>query len=513
VIDTHTSQEENKDKYIKIYSRSNCEYCVLAKSLLKKYDFDFTEVVLDDLETRKQFYNSIMENEHLDTNTDTNTNTDTINSVPQIYFGSNRIGGYTELEEYLRPVFNYNKLHYITGVITRNLNKVIDINFYPTEKTYRSNMLHRPIGIGVQGLADVFALMDLPFDSHESKKVNKQIFETIYHASLETSNKIAIERKEALQQLYEQKDKWDFKNRKIAKDKKIYIEDNDPNINETQKQENHNRRYMELSRIYYSKNKKVQGELDLLKPIEMEELLPEKYKGCYSSFEGSPSSKGILQFDMWNITPYSGMYDWDILKQSIMEHGLRNSLLVAPMPTASTSQILGNNECFEPFTSNIYTRRTLAGEFIIINNHLLRDLIHLGLWNEHLKNLIIAHKGSIQNIDGIPRVLKNKYKISWEIPMRSLIDMSCDRGAYVCQSQSLNLWMENPTYDKLTAMHFYSWSKGLKTGIYYLRTKAKASAQQFTIDPKMLQKQTETQTQNTNIKIEQNNEECLMCSG
>jgi ribonucleotide reductase alpha subunit len=319
-------------------------------------------------------------------------------------------------------VFDYDKLHEVTKVVTNNLNNVIDINFYPTEKTKRSNMRHRPIGIGVQGLADMFVLMDVPFHSDTAKEINTLIFETIYHAALEKSNEIAIERKEFLQEnpyslLQEENDKLTF-------------------------------------------------------------LL----KGAYSSFVGSPASKGILQFDMWGINP-SSRYNWEELKESIVKNGLRNSLLLAPMPTASTSQILGFNECFEPFTSNLYSRRTLAGEFVLVNKYLMKELINLGVWDEKIKNNIIANKGSIQQLTFLPEHTRNKYKIVWEIPMKHLIDMSADRGAFICQSQSLNLWVEDPTYSTLTSMHFYSWKKGLKTGIYYLRRKAKHQAQQFTIEP------------------------------
>jgi ribonucleoside-diphosphate reductase alpha subunit len=314
-------------------------------------------------------------------------------------------------------MFNYDKLHEVTKVVTNNLNRVIDINFYPTEKTRTSNMRHRPIGIGVQGLADTFVLMDIPFHSDEAKEVNKLIFETIYYAALEKSNEIAIS------------------------------------------------------------------------------------EGPYSSFEGSPASKGILQYDMWDKEPTKGRYDWVSLKESIMKHGLRNSLLVAPMPTASTSQILGFNECFEPFTSNLYSRRTLAGEFVVVNKYLMKELIELGHWSEQIKNNIIANKGSIQQLTVLPERVRNKYKIVWEIPMKHVIDMAADRGAFICQSQSLNLWVEDPTYNTLTSMHFYSWKQGLKTGIYYLRRKAKHQAQQFTIEPEAKEK--------TN---EENDEICEMCS-
>jgi ribonucleoside-diphosphate reductase alpha subunit len=342
--------------------------------------------------------------------------------------------------------FDYERLHYVTKVITNNLNRVIDINYYPTEKTRRSNILHRPIGIGVQGLADTFILMDIPFHSDKAKEVNKLIFETIYHASLEKSNEIAIEIKNST---------------KLSPD---FI----PQM------------------FYNSKYTTKYG------------LLPE-HRGAYQSFEGSPASQGVLQFDMWNVTPTPGRYNWDKLKQSIVDHGLRNSLLVAPMPTASTSQILGFNECFEPFTSNLYSRRTLAGEFVLPNKYLMKELISLGLWNEQIKNNIIANKGSIQQLTMIPEHIRNKYKIVWEIPMRHIIDMAADRGAFICQSQSLNLWMEDPVYNKLTSMHFYSWEKGLKTGIYYLRRKAKHQAQQFTIEPEVKPK-------------DEHEEICEMCS-
>jgi len=323
--------------------------------------------------------------------------------------------GLSEFVDNKTKEFDYIKLHYITKVITKNLNNVIDINFYPTDKTKESNLKHRPIGIGVQGLADVFALMDICFDSEEACEVNKQIFETIYHGALECSCELAC------------------------------------------------------------------------------------VDGAYASFNGSPASKGILQFDMWNVQP-SSRYDWDNLKTKIKECGLRNSLLLAPMPTASTAQILGNNECFEPFTSNIYSRRTLAGEFMIVNKHLMRDLIDLNLWNESTKNNIIANKGSVQQLLHIPEHIRNKYKIVWEISMKQVINMARDRGAFICQSQSMNLWQEDPTYSSLTSMHFYAWKQGLKTGMYYLRRKAKHQAQQFTIDP-------------SKTNSNENDDVCEMCSG
>ncbi|EMS31116.1 Ribonucleotide reductase of class Ia (aerobic), alpha subunit [Mariniradius saccharolyticus AK6] len=299
--------------------------------------------------------------------------------------------------------FDHNKLYEITKVATRNLNKVIDINYYPVEEARRSNFRHRPIGLGVQGLADAFIMLRMPFDSAEAKGLNEDIFETIYYAAVETS--------------------------------------------------------MELA----------------------------KTQGSYETFEGSPASKGILQFDMWGVTPKSGRWNWDELKVNVIQHGLRNSLLVAPMPTASTSQILGNNECFEPYTSNIYTRRTLSGEFIVVNKHLMKDLIKLGLWNDTMKNRLIAANGSVQNIPGIPQNIKDIYKTVWELSQRVIIDMAADRGAYICQSQSMNVFMQDPNFGKLTSMHFYAWKKGLKTGMYYLRSQAAAAAIQFTVDKSALE--------------------------
>ena len=333
-------------------------------------------------------------------------------------------------------LFDYDKLHEVSKVVCNNLNRVIDVNYYPTEKTQNSNFKHRPIGIGVQGLADTFILMDIAFTSDEAKEVNKKIFETIYHGAMEKS----------------------YENAKEIYD--ISIKNNENNSND-------------------------------------------KLIGAYSSFNGSPLSQGIFQFDMWNVTP-SDRYDWSILRENIMNYGVRNSLLVAPMPTASTSQILGFNECFEPFTSNLYTRRTLAGEFIVINKYLIKDLINLGHWSENIKNNIIANKGSVQQLDFLSDHLKEKYKIVWEIPMKQVIDMSADRGAYICQSQSLNLWQEDPTYNSLTNMHFYAWKKGLKTGIYYLRRKAKHQAQQFTIEPEKKKNNNNDDNDDDNI--------CEMCS-
>ena len=293
--------------------------------------------------------------------------------------------------------FDFDKLYEVTYQATINLNKIIDNNYYPVEEARNSNIRHRPIGLGVQGLADAFILLRLPFESDLAKTLNKNIFETIYYAAMTASKDLAIK------------------------------------------------------------------------------------EGHYESFPGSPLSKGIFQFDMWDAQP-TDRYDWNALRAEVMQHGVRNSLLVAPMPTASSSQILGNNECFEPYTSNIYTRRVLSGEFIIVNKHLLKDLVNLGLWNNDMKNKIIAANGSVQNINEIPADIKELYKTVWEIKQRNLIDMSADRGAYICQSQSLNMFVDNPTTAKLTSMHFYGWKKGLKTGMYYLRSQAASQAVQFTVE-------------------------------
>ena len=385
--------------------------------------------------------------------------------------------------------FDYNKLCEITKIVTRNLNNVIDINFYPTYKTYRSNMRHRPIGLGVQGLADALAMMDIPFHSERALEVNKNIFETIYYGSMYQSNQLAMERQKEMKKLREL----------LKNDADSYFH----LINSIMRTEFYSDKVM-------FQNEQIFNLYHKLRPLYAEIFGKENVRrdidkvGAYSSFEGSPLSEGKFQFDLWNVTPGSGMYNWEELRHNIMKYGVRNSLCVAPMPTASTSQILANNECFEPFTSNIYTRRTLAGEFIVINRYLMKELTDMGLWTSKMKDKIIENKGSIQNIDNIPENIKEKYKIVWEIPMKHVITMARDRGAYICQSQSMNLWLEDPNYKNLTAMHLYSWKSGLKTGIYYLRRKAKHQAQQFTIEPELKSSTEEEEDRNET-------EECLMC--
>jgi ribonucleoside-diphosphate reductase alpha chain len=330
--------------------------------------------------------------------------------------------------------FDHDKLFEVTYQATINLNRIIDENYYPVIEAQNSNMRHRPIGLGVQGLADAYILMGLPFESDEARALNREIFETIYYASMTASKDLA------------------------------------------------------------------------------------KVEGPYESYAGSPVSKGIFQFDMWNVTP-TNRWEWDVLKEEVMEFGVRNSLLLAPMPTASTAQILGNNECFEPYTSNIYTRRVLSGEFIIVNKHLLKDLVKEGMWNKDMRQKIMSANGSIQNINEIPQRLKDLYKTAWEISQKAIIDQAADRGAYICQSQSLNIFMENANFGKLTSMHFYGWEKGLKTGMYYLRTKAATDAIKFTVDKTVVQEEIEIEIQT--VEDQQaaiacsldNPDACEMCSG
>ena len=348
--------------------------------------------------------------------------------------------------------FNYNKLHDVVKVITKNLNKVIDKNFYPTDKGRVSNFKNRPIGIGVQGLADVFMILKHPFESKEAANINNYIFETIYHGAVEASMELS-------------KKRFNIINKILAKE---IDEDINNYINE-----------------YEMKN------------------INSKYCGAYSTFEGSPISQGLFQFDLWDEKP-SNRYDWDSLRNDIKEYGIRNSLLVSPMPTASTSQIMGFNESFEPITNNIFQRKTLSGEFIVINKYLIKHLIDMGLWNKEMRDTIILHEGSIQNIPSIDATTKELYKTSWEIKQRSIIDMSAERGKYICQTQSLNIFIEEPDFQKLSSMHFYGHSKGLKTGSYYLRTKPKARTQQFTIDPEFAKKKMKC--------AESNGDSCILCS-
>lgn len=325
--------------------------------------------------------------------------------------------------------FDHQKLFEVTQVVTRNLNKIIDLNYYPIPEARRSNLRHRPIGLGVQGLADTFMLLRMPFDSPEAQGLNKDIFETIYFSAMSASKELA------------------------------------------------------------------------------------KTQGAYETFKGSPISKGIFQFDMWGTTPNSGRWDWHELKAEVKKYGVRNALLLAPMPTASTSQIMGNNECFEPYTSNIYKRRVLSGEFAVINKHLLKDLVEIGVWNSDLKNELIAKNGSVQNIAAVPPHLKELYKTAWEISQKTIIDMAADRGAFICQSQSLNIFMRDVNFRKLTSMHFYAWKKGLKTGMYYLRTEAAADAIKFTVDTQKLKENKGETAKIANESCSIDDPDCISCQG
>jgi len=331
--------------------------------------------------------------------------------------------------------FDHDSLFEVTYQATINLNRIIDGNYYPVEEAKNSNMRHRPIGLGVQGLADAFILLRMPFDSPEAKQLNKEIFETIYYAAMTASKDLAIA------------------------------------------------------------------------------------EGPYETWEGSPISKGVFQFDMWNVKP-TDRWEWDVLREEVIKHGVRNSLLVAPMPTASTAQILGNNECFEPYTSNVYTRRVLSGEFIIVNKHLLKDLVKEGLWDSTMRQKLMSSNGSIQDIPEIPQHLKDLYKTAWELSQKAIIELAADRGAYICQSQSLNIFMENANFGKLTSMHFYGWKQGLKTGMYYLRTKAAADAIKFTVDKSLVENVTEANKPLTASELEEqvncaidDPDDCEMCSG
>ena len=342
--------------------------------------------------------------------------------------------------------FNFEKLGKHAKILCKNLNKVIDRNFYPVDKARRSNMRHRPIGIGVQGLSDTYMMLKMPYESDEAKELNKQIFETIYFYAMTMSMEISQKRVEII--------------------------------------EGNNREYD-------------------VKLNEFEKDLTE-YRGAYSTFAGSPLSKGKFQFDLWGVE--ATMYDWEDLRQKVLKYGVRNSLLLAPMPTASTSQIMGFTESFEIITSNIYKRKTLAGEFIIINKYLIKDLIELNLWNKEMKDKILIHEGSIQNIEEIPIHIRELYKTAWEIKQKKYIDQAKDRGVFICQSQSMNIFVDEPSFNKLNTIHFYTWTCGLKTGMYYLRTKPKANTQQFTIDPSKSKKNYDITVNNGSHEV------CESCS-
>ena len=408
---------------IKIYSKDDCIYCTKAKNLLKSLDIQFDEIMLNDKNNRIEFYEKY---------TDEETGV-IVNSMPQIFIMDknknwNRIGGFQELQEYFKPKFDFEILSEITETIVENLNIVIDKNYYPTENSLKSNLKHRPIGIGVQGLADVFMLLKIPFTSDAAKKLNKDIFEVMYFHALRKSN--------------------------------------------------------ELSNKY----------------------------GTYETFIGSPASKGILQYDMWNKTPEKISLDiWKTLKYNIQKYGLRNSVLMALMPTASTAQIMGNNESFEPYTSNLYTRRVLAGEFILVNKHLINYLKENNLFNKTIIDQIILNKGSIQNINEIPIEGREIFKTVWEISQKSLLEMSADRGPYICQSQSMNIFLDKVNAKVINSVHMYGYSLGLKTGSYYIRTKSALENQNFNLTYDQ-EKKNGIFSESRDLVSKSHSEPCLSCS-
>jgi len=429
------NKDFSKDK-ITIYSKPDCNQCDYIKNILKNRNILYNEVILDKQSERNKLYMSIDDKEGI-----------LVNVMPQVYINGKYFGGFLELYDYIKPTYDFDGLEKVSSILTLNLNNIIDNNYYPIESTRTSNFRHRPIGIGVQGLPNVFYEMGIPFDSDEAKELNEKIFEHIYYGSMKKSMEISKEREQLFIKL------------------KSYMSETDT---------------LRFPDDYYALKEDLNATSE-----ELDKLYKsDKYLGSYSTFEGSPASKGLLQFDLWGSTPSDKMLDkWNNLKQDIIKYGLRNSLCIAPMPTASTSQILGNYECFEPVMSNIYSRRVLAGEYTVINNNLIYDLMHYNIWNEDLKNKIIAHDGSVQNINEIPQFIKDRYKTAWEIKQKNIIDMSVDRGKYICQSQSLNLFIESPTFKTISSMHFYSWKKGLKTGMYYLRSRPSSKAIQFTVAP------------------------------
>jgi ribonucleotide reductase alpha subunit len=470
-VEDYYVREEDKEsdadlERVVIFCKDDCKYCDLSLEFLEKINIDYTVIKINEPERRQEIYMTI--DEEYEVLVDTFPQIFRVASKvflenPEIFGGmkssdiiekSDYIGGYEHLLKHFRPTFNFEKLVDVVRVMTINLNKVIDYNYYPVKVAHRSNSLHRPIGIGVQGLANVFFKMYMDFSSAEARKLNKDIFESIYWGAVSKSMELSRSRGVKINEYNK------------AIDKLNCFDDGVPDEN--------------------MRNLCIVSELkDELAPLLDEELNRKSHFGSYSSFVGSPMSEGKFQFNLWGEEDDTSRYPWDELRGFVKEYGVRNSLLVAPMPTASTSQILGNFECFEPIISNIYLRRVLAGEYMVVNKYLIDELTKLRIWDETMKDRIILSGGSIQNIPGIPDYVKGLFKTAWEIKQKVLIDMSADRGRYICQSQSLNLFMENPEFGKITSMHFYAWKQGLKTGMYYLRTKAASKALQFTIDPRL----------------------------
>ena len=462
-----------------VFGKEDCKFCRYSKNYLDKLPVKYTYLDITEESNKELMYTM-------------NKDKRDISKVPQIFveYTNNtkvHVGGFDNLMSFFTPTFNFKELYQVAKTLTYNLNKVIDINYYPVPETRYSNKLHRPIGLGVQGLCDLYFKMRVGFDSKEAHQLNKEIFATIYYGSLEASMEISKGRREKMIQIRDKRKEL-YPNylfcraneyEKIIGDTYIWktgnqneiLEDKEPSLQELEST------CLPIDEELYEVNDKE----------EIVGYKDNKWLGAYSSFKGSPMSEGKFQFDLWGEEPISKVsgldLDWNTLRENIIEYGIRNSLLVAPMPTASTSQILGNNECIEPITSNIYSRNTIAGSFIVINKYLLEDLINIGIWNNDIKDEIILNGGSIQNISSIPDKIKELYKTSWDLSQKTLIDQAAERGIYVCQSQSLNLFLKDPDFSKLSSMHLYAWTKGLKTGMYYLRTKAAARAQQFTIEP------------------------------
>jgi ribonucleotide reductase alpha subunit/glutaredoxin-related protein len=455
-----------------VYSKPNCKYCRYAKSYLDSNNVHFTEVEFSNdsllklkeiLHTQKVTFPQIF------------TKKDTEDLV--------HIGGWRDLYKQTGGQFNYEKLYDIAYLATVNLNQVIDVNYYPVPQTRVSNMRHRPIGLGIQGLADALVLMKIAYDSDEAVSFNSKMMETIYLASVTASIDLSMSRTEGMKTLIE----WFRSNENQYPE--FYDESfiiTDSSINEL-----------------YHRLKPCKYELD--RDSNLTTI------GSYSTFDGSPFSQGKFQFDLWEKPEEELMYpdDWRKLREKVIIFGTRNSLLTALMPTASTSQILGNNECFEFFTNNIYTRKTQAGDFVLVNKYLVKDLIAVGLWNDNMKNLIIADDGSIQNIDEIPLEIRTIYKTIWEIKQIWSLKGSVARGPFVDQTQSLNIFMGEPDYQRLTSSHFYGWKNGLKTGMYYLRSKPSTGATKFTIDPNMIKDKNRDDVDES----KQEPESCLSCSG
>ena len=473
-----------ENDHISVTTIQGCFYCDLAKSLLKKL---CTERGLD-FERTVSFTTLTEENKKAFVPCTGEPNA----TFPYISRNGVYIGGYTSLQDQYGFHLNHERLVEISKSLTRNLNQAIDRTFYPTPQTRASNLRHRPIGIGVQGLADVFMAQRVPFDSEEAKEINVRIFESIYYGAMSASCELAQERDEAV---------------RVLKSSSTEVFSMAPESR------------LIFSLDYWKENllksnvkdggRYLKEKEDLLRIIAWDKDVDWKNgpTGAYSSFQGSPLSQGKFQFDLWSndspTTTYS--YDWDSLRTNVMKHGVRNSLLVAPMPTASTSQILGNNECIEPITANIYLRRTLAGEFVLVNKYLIDDLTAMGLWNNAMKEKILAAEGSVQDLADLPIWIKNLYKTVWEISQKVIIDMAAERGRFICQSQSMNLFLASPTASQLISMHFYAWKKSLKTGMYYLRTKPASKASMFTLSVEKYG------TSNVQMPV-QEQEECLHCS-